>query len=185
MTDLELLEAVGRGDRQAFSTLMERHGRYAMALALRMLNNAHDAEEVAQEAFVRVWTHAARWNPQGGAQFTTWLYRVVMNLCLDRRRVTLAVPLEDVAEPVDPARSGLDLLSDSQAARLVAEAMDQLPDRQRAAVALCYFENVGCQQAADIMEISVSAMESLLVRGRRGLKDHLVRRGFLSVGDVL
>lgn len=185
MNDLDLLEAVGQGDRQAFATLMERHGRYALALALRMLNNAHDAEDVAQEAFVRVWTHAARWNPQGGAQFTTWLYRVVVNLCLDRRRVSSPLPLDGVAEPEDPARNGLDTLTDGQAAKLVAEAMAELPDRQRVAMALCYFDDIGCQQAADIMEISVSAMESLLVRGRRSLKDHLIRRGFSSVGDVL
>ena len=185
MTDVQLLAAIAHGDQQAFATLMGRHGRFAMGLALRMLNNSHDAEEVTQEAFVRVWTHAQRWNPEGGAQFTTWLYRVVMNLCLDRRRMTTSVPLDEAPEPPDPSRNGLEQLSDGQAARLVAEAMATLPDRQRAAMALCYYDEIGCQQAAEIMEVSISAMESLLVRGRRSMKDHLVRRGFLSVGDVL
>lgn len=156
-----------------------------MTLAMRMSGNATDAEEVAQEAFLRVWSAAPRWNANGGARFSTWLYRVVMNLCLDRKRRAPMLALDDVAEPADPSPNGLDHCSGGQASALVAEALATLPDRQRAAVALCYFGEVSCQDAADSLEVSLSALESLLVRGRRALRDFFVRRGLKKMGDVL
>ncbi len=185
MDDESLLLAVGCGDHRAFSTLMERHGSFAMTLATRMTGNSQDAEEIAQEAFIRVWVHASRWNPDGGARFTTWLYRVVMNLCLDRARRAPMAALDDIPEPPDPAPSGLETYSAETARTLVAEAMAQLPGRQRAAIALCYFGEVSCQEAADSLEISLSALESLLVRGRRALRDYFARRGLVTMGDVL
>jgi RNA polymerase sigma factor, sigma-70 family len=164
---------------------MERHGPLAMALALRMTGTHQDAEEVAQEAFLRVWSAAARWNPEGGARFTTWLYRVVMNLCLDRRRRAPMLAIDEVAEPADPGPGGLEAYGRHQAHGLVAEALAALPERQRAAVSLCYFGEISCQDAADCLEISLSALESLLVRGRRALRDHFARRGLDKMGDVL
>lgn len=156
-----------------------------MTLAMRMSGNATDAEEVAQEAFLRVWSAAPRWNANGGARFSTWLYRVVMNLCLDRKRRAPMLALDDVAEPADLGPNGLDRYSGGQASALVAEAMASLPDRQRAAVSLCYFGEVSCQDAADSLEVSLSALESLLVRGRRAMRDHFARRRLMKVGDVL
>lgn len=156
-----------------------------MTLALRMTGAHQDAEEVAQEAFLRVWAVAERWDPDGGARFTTWLYRVVMNLCLDRRRRTPMLGIDEVAEPADSSPSGLELYGRDQARGLVAEALAALPERQRAAVSLCYFGEVSCQDAADSLEISLSALESLLVRGRRALRDHFARRGLDKMGDVL
>ncbi|NFV79661.1 RNA polymerase sigma factor [Magnetospirillum aberrantis SpK] len=184
MDDESLLAAIGRGDPTAFATLMERHGAFAMTLAIRMTGNIQDAEEVAQEAFLRVWSVAARWNP-GGARFTTWLYRVVMNLCLDRKRRAPMAALDDVAEPADTAPDGLERCASDQARELVAEALATLPDRQRAAVSLCYYGEVSCQEAAEALDISLSALESLLVRGRRGLRDYFTRRGLEKMGDVL
>lgn len=184
MDDESLLLAIGRGDHRAFAVLMERHGAFAMTLAARMTGNAQDAEEVAQEAFLRVWSAAERWSP-GGARFTTWLYRVVMNLCLDRKRRAPMLAMDDVAEPADTAPSGLDNCASGQARDLVAAALASLPDRQRAAVALCYYGEVSCQEAADSLEVSLAALESLLVRGRRGLRDFFARRGLERMGDVL
>lgn len=184
MDDESLLLAIGRGDHQSFAALMQRHGAFAMTLAMRMTGNAQDAEEVAQEAFLRVWSAAERWQP-GGARFTTWLYRVVMNLCLDRKRRAPMLPMDDVAEPTDPAPGGLDMCAGDQARSLVQDALASLPDRQRAAVSLCYYGDVSCQEAADTLEVSLSALESLLVRGRRGLRDFFARRGLEKMGDVL
>ncbi|MCR6632550.1 MAG: RNA polymerase sigma factor [Magnetospirillum sp.] len=184
MDDESLLLAVGRGDHRAFAALMERHGAFALALAMRMTGNPQDAEEVAQEAFLRVWSMAGRWRP-GGARFTTWLYRVVVNLCLDRKRRAPMLALDDVAEPADPTPSGLDSCAAGQAHMLVAAALAALPGRQRAAVSLCYFGEVSCQEAADSLEISLSALESLLVRGRRALRTYFARRGLKKTGDVL
>lgn len=184
MDDESLLLAIGRGDHRAFAALMERHGAFAMTLAIRMTGNSQDAEEIAQEAFLRVWSVAERWTP-GGARFTTWLYRVVMNLCLDRRRRLPMMAMDDVAEPADPGPSGLDNCTSDQARDLVAAALASLPDRQRAAVSLCYYGEVSCQEAAEALDVSLSALESLLVRGRRGLRDYFARIGLERMGDVL
>jgi RNA polymerase sigma-70 factor, ECF subfamily len=180
-----LLPAVARGDRDSFALLMGRHGPSALSLALRMTQNVQDAEEIVQEAFIRVWINAEKWNSDGPARFSTWLYRVVMNLCIDRKRRKPMACLDDVAEPPDPGPSGLDAYTAEQARKAVGNAMGQLPDRQRAAVSLCYFGEVGAPQAAEIMGVTVSALESLLVRGRKSLKEHFIRNGMPTMGDVL
>lgn len=185
MDDDSLLAAIGRGDHQAFAALMTRHGPFAMTLAMRMTGRQPEAEEITQEAFLRVWSAAGRWQPGGGARFTTWLYRVVMNLCLDRKRRAPMLGIDEVAEPADPSPSSTEVLGRAQARDLVAEALATLPERQRAAVALCYFGDVSCQEAADCLEISLSALESLLVRGRRALRAHFARRGLTRMGDLL
>ena len=91
---------VAGGDERAFQVLSRRHLPAMLGLARRILGNAGDAEDVAQEAFVRVWTHAPRWQPL--AQFRTWLTRVVVNLCLDRKRRAPWVDLEAAGDVVDP-----------------------------------------------------------------------------------
>lgn len=184
-SDNDLLRAIGHGDRQAFARLMALHLSYALTLALRMTGNAADAEEVVQEAFLRVWTVAPRWRADSGARFRTWLYRVVLNLCLDRGRRAPFLPIEDVAEPEDPMPLALERLSGNQARIVVAQLLAALPERQRAALALCYLEDMSAPQAAQVMKLSVSALEALLVRGRRGLRKGLARRGFSRLGDLL
>lgn len=185
MDDESLLIASGHGDHGAFAELMARHGAFSMSLAMRMMGNPQDAEEIVQEAFLRVWSAAGRWNPEGGARFTTWLYRVVMNLCLDRKRRHPMLAMEDVEEPEDTGPNGLESCTRNQAHVLVLEALAVLPDRQRAAVSLCYFGEISYQEAAGILDISLSALESLLVRGRRGLRDYFARHGLMTMGDVL
>lgn len=184
-SDQDLLQAAAQGDRWAFAALMERHTPFALALAMRMLSNADDAEEVTQEAFLRVWRKAPDWDGDGGARFTTWLYRVVINLCTDHRRRKPMLPMDDVEEPPDPGPDGLDRLAQGQMQKLVSQALNHLPERQRAAIALCHLGETGNAQAAEALGISVSALESLLVRGRRGLRDYLSRQGFAASGDLL
>lgn len=185
MDDEQLLLAIGRGDHGAFRTLMERHGALALALAMRMTGSQTDAEEIVQDSFLKVWTMAGRWDPQGGAKFSTWLYRVVMNACLDRKRRAPMMAMDAIPEPEDDTPDGLEHYTGSQARALVAEALGGLPDRQRAALALCYFGEVSGQEAADSLEITLSALESLLVRGRRALRDFFARRGLNRMGDLL
>jgi RNA polymerase sigma-70 factor (ECF subfamily) len=179
--DRALLAQIAAGSHPAFQALMRRHLPYALRLAQRMIGNRDDADEVAQEAFLRVWTLAARWRHDGDAQFRTWLYRVVVNLCLDRRRRRTELPLEDAGDPSDPAPNGLDTVTAAQTARLVAGAVDALPPRQRAAITLCYYGEVGGAEAANLLDISISALESLLVRGRRSLRLRLA--GLLARDD--
>jgi RNA polymerase sigma-70 factor (ECF subfamily) len=175
-SDEELMAAIGRGDRQAFAGLVERHSRRAAALAARITLNRSDAEEVVQEAFMRVWVKAPNWRPQseaGGAQFGTWFHRILVNLSIDRRRKPAGEDLERAGEIADDAPSALDAVEGGETARRVAEAVAKLPERQRAALAMCHFEGMSNIEAAAALGLTVGAVESLLVRARRALKESL------------
>lgn len=175
-SDEELMAAIGRGDQRAFAGLVERHFRRAAALAARITLNRSDAEEVVQEAFMRVWVKAPSWRPQdqaGGAQFYTWFHRILVNLSIDRRRKPANEDLEKAGEIADEAPSALDVVEGGETSQRVAAAVAKLPERQRAALALCHFEGKSNIEAAEALGITVGAVESLLVRARRALKDSL------------
>lgn len=178
-SDEDLVVLAGGGDRQAYRMLVERHGRRVLGMARRMTGNLADAEEVAQEAFLRVWQRAGDWRERG-AKFTTWLYRVVMNLCLDRRRRAPMAPLEAAGDPADERPSAEAAMAAEERNRHVAAALAALPDRQRAALVLNYYEGMSNVAAAAVLEISVAALESLLVRARRSLRAELERRGVMT-----
>jgi len=181
-SDDALMRRAGSGDKAAFAVLVRRHLARATAVAQRIVANRSDAEEIVQETFLRCWQKAPEWLPAndrdagdaaGRAQIGTWLYRVLVNLCLDRRRRPRPVEIEAAAEVADDRANGFDVRAASETSRRVAAAMAALPDRQRAALALCYFEGLGNIEAAAALEISIGALESLLVRGRRALKESL------------
>lgn len=178
--DEALLALAGTGDRQAYRRLVERHGRRVLGLARRMTGNQAEAEDVAQEAFLRVWQQAPVWR-DGGAKFTTWLYRVVVNLCIDRRRRTPMAPLEAAGDPADERPTAEAVAAAAERSRHVAAALAKLPDRQRAALVLSYYEGLSNAAAATVLEVSVEALESLLVRGRRTLRTELAKRGVVAV----
>jgi RNA polymerase sigma-70 factor (ECF subfamily) len=179
--DEELLALVGAGDRKAYNILVERHGRRVLLMARRVTGNLADAEDVAQEAFLRVWQHAADWRDKG-AKFTTWLYRVVMNLCLDRRRRAPMAPLEAAGDPADERPTAEASVAARERERAVADALATLPDRQRAALVLSYYEGLSNAAAAEVLATSTAALESLLVRARRSLRAELESRGILAAG---
>jgi RNA polymerase sigma-70 factor, ECF subfamily len=170
-SDEELMARVAGGDEGGFRRLSRRHLPRALGLARRITGNAADAEEVLQEALLRVWTHAPRWRPT--AAFRTWLYRVVVNLCLDRRRRPAFAALEEAGDPADPAPDAAAALGRDETARAVAAALAGLPERQRAVLALTYYEGLGNIEAAAVLETSVSAVESLLIRAKRALREQL------------
>ena len=117
-SDEALMARIARGDQQAFRTLAGRHLPAMLGLARRILGNASDAEDVAQEAMLRVWTHAPRWQPL--AAFRTWLTRVVVNLCLDRKRRAPWVALEAAGEIVDPTPGASEQAERDERERMVA-----------------------------------------------------------------
>ncbi|HWA89285.1 MAG TPA: RNA polymerase sigma factor [Rhizomicrobium sp.] len=170
--DTDLVARAGRGDRAAAQALMARHLPKMMTLARRMLGSQAEAEDAVQEAFLKLWTHAARWQP-GKAKFETWLYRVTMNKCYDRLRRRPAAPLDEAAEVVDPAPPADSVLENSALAGEIEAALAALPERQRAAILLCHHQERGNIEAAEILGISVEALESLLARGRRALRARL------------
>lgn len=171
--DEELLSRVASGDPAAARALVARKLPRLLSLAGRMLGDAGEAEDVAQEAFLRIWRQAPKWRP-GAARFDTWLHRVALNLCYDRlrrrRELAYAEPPEQVDEAPGPDRG----LQAQDAGRRVAQALQALPDRQREAIVLCHYQELGNIEAAAVMGVSVEAMESLLGRGRRALRAALI-----------
>ena len=170
-TDEDLMLRVARGEEAAFRLLVRRHAARAVGLARRITGNAADAEEIVQEAWLRVWVNAPRWRP--AAAFRTWFYRVLLNLCLNRQRRAAPIGLEAAGDPADPSADASVRLERDETGRLVAAAIAGLPPQQRAAIALTYQEGFSNAQTATILDTSVPGVEALLVRARRALRAKL------------
>ena len=166
--DHELMARVARSDQNAFRILSRRHAGAALGLARNIVGNEAVAEELVQEAFLRVWLNAPRWRPD--AAFRTWLYRIVINLCLNEKRRTSPLPLDAAGDPADPAPGAETELAEHERDRLVAAAIAALPARQRAAIVLTYTQGLSNAEAADMLDTSVSGIETLLVRAKRALR---------------
>lgn len=173
--DAMLMQRIAGGDQRAFRDLMQRHLPRTVRLAARVLGSNGAAEDVAQEAFVRVWKHAANWQDpkQAGAKFTTWLYRIVLNLCIDEKRKRTFTDIDAIPEKADDTPNAEANMQRREKSKRVKAALEQLPERQRAAFVLCFYEEYSNKDAADMLGISVKAIESLLVRARRILRDLL------------
>jgi len=167
--DAGLVARVGRGDEAATRMLVSAKLPRILALARRMLGDAAEAEDIAQETFLRAWRQAARWRP-GAARFDTWLHTVALNLCRDRMRRRRETAMPDVPEVPDPAPPADAVLDETAQARTVQDAIAALPERQREALILVHYQDLTNIAAAAAMEISVEALESLLARGRRSLR---------------
>ncbi|HKP25209.1 MAG TPA: RNA polymerase sigma factor [Dongiaceae bacterium] len=177
--DAELLQAIAGGDRSAFDRLSRRHLDRAYGVALRMTGSRADAQDVVQDVFLRLWQRPDAWRP-GQAQFSTWLYRVVVNRCLDLKRRPKSTDLDSVEEPQDPDANAEDSLLDAERSRALDSAVKQLPERQREAIVLTYTAGLRNAEAASAMEISVKAFEALLVRAKRELRDFLAGQGWMQ-----
>lgn len=164
--------AIAAGDRRAFGMLMARHLSRIVAIAHGILRNTSDAEDVGQETFLRVWRQADRWSPRAGGA-PAWMRRIAVNLCLDRLRRPTGAPLDSIAEPIDPKPAADAVLLDRERNAAMEKAITALPERQRVALVLCYHQGVSNAEAADLLDVSVSALEGLLVRARRALRASL------------
>ncbi len=170
------MHEIADGDSDAFAELMGRHLGRVVGTASRLLGSRNDGEEIAQEAFIRVWSSAHRWRPvemKGGASFRAWLYRIVVNLAIDRKRQRVMAALDDINEPVDGSDDGFAQLYKRQFSDIVSVAVSQLPERQRTALTLCFFEGMSNADVGRIMNLTVGAIESLLVRARHALRKDL------------
>ncbi|MEL7255927.1 MAG: RNA polymerase sigma factor [Pseudomonadota bacterium] len=170
-----LLRLYANGDRDASRLLTARLLPRVLSHATRMLGNRAEAEDVAQEAMLRLWKIAPDWR-MGEAKVTTWLYRVVGNLCTDRLRRRRGVGLDQVPEPQDDTASPADKMQEKARADALQAALSRLPGRQAQAVILRHIENLGNPDIAEIMDISVEAVESLIARGKRALTADLTRQ---------
>ena len=171
LCDDALMVLYAHGDAEAARVLTGRHLRRVYGFAARLLGDRAEAEDVAQEAMLRLWRVAGDWRA-GEAQISSWLYRVTVNLCTDRQRATArrrAEALDEAHEPADDrAHSEAALMARERADALQA-ALATLPDRQRQAVVLRHIEGLTNPEIAAILEVGIEAVESLTARGKRAL----------------
>lgn len=172
--DEELLDRLAANDEAAFRLLVERHIDRAFGIALRLLGSRADAEDVVQDTMLKVWTHRGQWE-RGRAKFSTWLYRVVTNRCIDLHRRPRTDNVDAVPEPIDAKPDAISNMQREEVSQLLEAAMQRLPEQQRVAVILSYHENMSNGEIAEVMSTTVAAVESLLKRGRQQLREILRR----------
>lgn len=173
--DEALLVLYANGDSAAARALMMRLTPRVLGYATRLLNDRSEAEDVAQDAMLRLWKIAPEWR-QGEAKVSTWLYQVVSNLCTDRLRKRRTVALDAVAEPEDGQAPVVEGMVEAERAAALKAGLATLPERQRQAVVLRHLEGATNPEIAQVLEISVEAVESLTARGKRALTAALADR---------
>jgi RNA polymerase sigma-70 factor, ECF subfamily len=185
LSDEELMARTARSDARAFEILVGRHQRRILNLIYRSIGDRNQAEDAAQEVFLRIWLAAGDYTAK--AKFTTWAYRIAVNLCLDtlksaHYRQSFVRPgigaenpdeADEASERCDGIRSPEELLLDAEGSRRVFAALESLPANQRLAVVLKKFDGLSYEEIGGILGCSVSAVESLLVRAKRTLREIL------------
>jgi RNA polymerase sigma-70 factor (ECF subfamily) len=174
-----LVARVIAGDKEAFAVIVRRFGTPLHRIAYRMLNDTTEAEDVAQEALLRLWTIGTKWE-QGRAGVAAWLKRVTVNLCLDRLRRRKFTSDDEVPERVDDSASADEEMDKERVRAATVACIQRLPDRQRAAIVLTYYEEMPNTQAASVMEMQIKAFESLLFRARAALREAMLATGMIG-----
>lgn len=171
--DHELLALVQDGSHPAFAELVQRHTERFYRLAFRYLQNKEAAEDVVQDALVKLWEDPGKWQPDKNTKFTTWFYRVVVNLCLDYRKRKRPVELNDEIALIDERETADQAMMRREQQAALEQEIAALPERQRAALNLCFDEGISNQEAADIMGLNLKALQSLLMRAKTTLKERM------------
>ena len=185
-TDESLMALIRQGSHQAFAILVRRHTDRFYAAAFRMTGRAAEAEDLVQDAFLKIWQKPDIWKDDKGAKFTTWFYRILVNQNIDRMRKNSKLTSNDAILPfIADTRSGPEedaALSEEQ--KRLEAAMAVLPERQRTALNLCFYEGLSNLEAATVMGVKIKALESLLIRAKTGLRDYLNQNNnHLEKGD--
>jgi RNA polymerase sigma-70 factor (ECF subfamily) len=170
VADTELVALVAKGSESAFKELLNRHQEAVYQLVHRFLGDANETEDITQETFLRLYRTAARYQPK--ASLRTFLFRIAKNLCIDFVRKKRPEPAEQLPEAIDP-KTPQDLLECAQAIEMLSNCIDTLPENQRMAILLRHTSGLRYQEIADVMGLTVSAVESLLVRARKTLRQRL------------
>ncbi len=176
-TDESLMRMIRKGSHQAFAVLVRRHTDRFFASAFRMTGNAGEAEDMVQEAFLKIWQKPDLWKDDRGAKFTTWFYRILANQNVDRlRKSGKTNSFESVLSFFQDTRENPEQATAShEEQQEVERALDSLPERQKTALTLCFYEGMSNADAADAMGVKVKALESLLMRAKAGIKDYMNR----------
>jgi RNA polymerase sigma-70 factor, ECF subfamily len=173
--DADLLVAAAARNQPAFAVLVLRYYQPVYRVAWRLAAGHVDAEDVAQEAFLKLWNNPSQLREAGALK--GWLMRVASNLVMDRYRQKPMQDLEEAETVIDGAPLAPATIDYARIAKRMDAAIASLPDRQKLALTLVHFEHMTNITAAATMEISVDALESLLARARRGLKELLAKDG--------
>ncbi len=163
-----LLQATGQGDLKAFEEIVNRHQSWAWRVACRYLNSQEDATDVVQEAFLRLLSASCNYEPRSA--FRTYFYRIITRLCFDQSRKKQLINSNELPDIADSRKNAAELLAEKETNRAVQSAIETLPDRQRMAIILRYYEELSYQEIATILEVTSKAVERLLSRGRDQLR---------------
>lgn len=176
-SDESLMRLIRAGHHQAFAILVRRHTDRFYATAFRLTGNAGEAEDLLQDAFLKLWRKPDMWKDDKGAKFTTWFYRVLVNGNIDRLRRTQKMASDNSALPfvADTRASPEAEAAMTEEQVNIERAMSALPERQKAAITLCFYEGLSNAEAAQAMGVKIKALESLLMRAKAGLKEYLNR----------
>lgn len=173
MTDEELMKAICLGDQSAYQTIVKQHLTPISHYVFRILGNQKDTEDITQEVFLKLWTHAPKWDGEK-AKLTTWLHRIARNLCIDYLRKHGRVQTKESFEEEAAELEFNNETPDKDKVKLLNEAIRQLPEKQRSALTLCHYQGFSNKEAAAIMNISVKALESAIARAKRSLRNQLI-----------
>ena len=183
--DVALMLRVRDGDEEAFAELVRRNVRHVHALVYRFLREGSEVDDITQDVFLRIYRNAGNYQPT--AKFSTWLYRIVANMCFNvmrsrknRRQVSLDAGRDDDRYhdlPDEQVSMPTDRLDREELARHVAEAIEKLPDQQKAAIILNRYQNKNYAEIAEVLDTTTMAVKSLLSRARTNLRQHLRRYG--------
>lgn len=172
--DEELLTLIQDGSQQAFSVLVQRHTERFYRLAYRYLQNKEAAEDVVQDAFVKLWEDPRKWRADRNNKFTTWFYRVVVNLCLDWQKRKKPIELGDQELTMADDRDSPDIaILHAEKQKILEKEIAALPERQRTALNLCFDEGLSNHEAAEVMGLKLKALQSLVMRAKTTLKERL------------
>ncbi|MGB5078043.1 MAG: sigma-70 family RNA polymerase sigma factor [Sphingorhabdus sp.] len=175
-SDDQLMACIMLRDHAAMRIVADRYARVAWRIAYRMLGDQGDAEDVAQESLLKLWNHADRWQ-DGGPGISAWLAKVATNQSLDMLRRRRFKGDEDMPDRVDATPLADAQIEESAVQRAVQQCIEKLPERQRAAVILTYYEETPNQPASDMLNMQLKAFESLLFRARVSLRNCIVSKG--------
>ena len=171
--DHALLLAIQQGNHSAFNILVDRHHQMFYRVAYRYLNSREEAEDIVQNSFLKLWERPDIWDGSRKNKFTTWFYRIVVNLCLDKKKKKKPLALADDYDAPDDRLSQLEQMEDAEKRSAVNTSIQQLPDRQKQALILCFYEGLSNKEASEIMGMRTRALQSLLIRAKDNLKKSL------------
>lgn len=171
--DHALLTLIQDGSHDAFAVLVQRHTERFYRLAYRYVHNRETAEDIVQDAFLKLWEVPGRWQPERNSKFTTWFYRIVVNLCLDWQKKKRPLALDEEMLLADVRETPDTEMIRTQEQRVLEQEIAALPERQRLALNLCFAEGLSNQEAAEVIGVGLKALQSLIMRAKATLKERM------------